>query len=99
MIVSTYTSKYCSLLSPSPSPSQHWIRLEIQHGILIEQLSIQVEQSDSSYMPNVVVISGGNTIGGLKELKQTTVPSTCRECVLITGLTDVSGWVGGWGYQ
>ncbi len=48
-----------------------------------------MEQSDSSYMPNLVVVSGGNTIGGLKELKQTTVPTICRECVLITGLTEV----------
>ena len=44
-------------------------------------------------MPNVIIVSGGSTIGGLEELKQTTVPSNCRECVLITGLTEVSlGW-------
>lgn len=60
----------------------------------MEQLSLQVEQSDSSYMPNLIVISGGSTIGGLKELKETTVPSNCREHVLITGLTEVGVAVG-----
>ena len=63
--------------------------MEIQRNILIEQLSIQVEQSDSSYMPNLIVASGGNTVGGLKELKQITVPTIGRECVLVTGLTEV----------
>ena len=68
---------------------QHWIRLEIQRNILIEQLSIHVEQSDASYMPSVVAVLAGNTIGGLKELKQTSIPSGQREFVLISGLTQV----------
>ncbi len=63
--------------------------MEIQPNILIEQLSFQVEQSDSSYMPNQVAILAGSTIGGLKELKQVTVPSSSKECVLITGVTEV----------
>ena len=45
-------------------------------------------------MPNLIVVSGGYTVGGLKELKQTTVSSTSRECVLITGLTEVGVAVG-----
>lgn len=63
--------------------------MEMQPNILIEQLSILVEQSDSSYMPNVVVTLGGSTIGGLKELKQVTVPSTAHECTLISGCSEV----------
>ena len=68
---------------------QHWIRLELQRNILIEQLAVQVEQSDSSYMPSVVAVMAGNTVGGLRELKQLSVPSTCRECILVSGLTEV----------
>ena len=52
-------------------------------------LSSQVEQSDSSYMPSVVAVLAGNTIGSLKEIKQVSVPSTCRECVLLSGITEV----------
>ena len=78
---------------------QHWIRLEIQRNILIEQLAIHVEQSDASYMPSMVAVLAGNTIGGLKELKQTSIPSGQREFVLLSGLTQVCvcvcvcGWV------
>ena len=40
-------------------------------------------------MPSVVAVLAGNTIGGLKELKQTSIPSGQREFVLISGLTQV----------
>ncbi len=52
----------------------------------------QVEQSDSSYMPSVVAVLAGNNIESLREIKQVSVSSTCRECVLVTGLTEVSAW-------
>ena len=48
-----------------------------------------MEQSDASYMPSLVAVLAGNTIGGLKELKQTSIPSGQREFVLISGLTQV----------
>jgi hypothetical protein len=48
-----------------------------------------VEQSDASYMPSVVAVLAGNTIGGLKELKQTSIPSGQREFVLVSGFTQV----------
>jgi hypothetical protein len=60
---------------------------------LIEQLSIHVEQSDASYMPSVVAVLAGNTIGGLKELKQTSIPSGQREFVLVSGFTQVGSGV------
>ena len=40
-------------------------------------------------MPSLVAVLAGNTIGGLKELKQTSIPSGQREFVLISGLTQV----------
>ena len=70
---------------------QHWIRLEIQRNILLEQLTIQVEPADSSYMPSVIAVLGGHTIGGLKELKQCTIPTSVREFILISGLTEYYG--------
>ena len=48
-----------------------------------------MEQSDASYMPSLVAVLAGNTIGGLKELKQVSIPSGQREFVLISGLTQV----------
>jgi len=74
---------------------QHWIRLAIQPNILVEQLSLLVEMSDCSYMPNLVAVLAGNAVGNLREIRQVTVSSTARECVLVTGLTEVGGWVGG----
>ena len=53
-----------------------------------------MEQSDASYMPSVVAVLAGNTIGGLKELKQTSIPSGQREFVLISGLTQVGADIG-----
>lgn len=55
-----------------------------------------MEQSDASYMPSVVAVLAGNTIGGLKELKQTSIPSGQREFVLISGLTQVGADVTAW---
>lgn len=68
---------------------QHWIRLEIQRNILVEQLAIQVEPSDSSYMPSLVAVLAGSTVGGLKELRQCSIPSSNREFILLSGLTEV----------
>lgn len=83
---------FCFLITCTPVylAFQHWIRLEIQRNILIEQLSIHVEQSDASYMPSLVAVLAGNTIGGLKELKQTSIPSGQREFILVSGLTQVT---------
>jgi hypothetical protein len=60
----------------------------MQRNILIEQLSIQVEPSDSSYMPSLVEVKVGHTVGGLKELKKVSISSSSRESVLLTGMTE-----------
>ena len=78
------------LLLPLSLSSQHWIRLETQANILIEQLSIQVSPMDASYMPSVVAVMVGQTVGGMRELKTCTIPSSVREFTLVSGLTDVS---------
>ena len=50
----------------------------------------KVEPSDSSYMPSLVEVKVGQTVGGLKELKKVSIPSSSREAVLLTGMTEVS---------
>lgn len=52
----------------------------------------KVEPSDSSYMPSLVEVKVGHTVGGLKELKKVSIPSSSREAVLLTGMTEVSLW-------
>ena len=49
----------------------------------------KVEPSDSSYMPSLVEVKMGHTVGGLRELKKVSVPSSAREAVLLTGMTEV----------
>ena len=49
----------------------------------------KVEPSDSSYMPSLVEVKVGQTVGGLKELKKVSIPSSSREAILLTGMTEV----------
>ena len=50
----------------------------------------KVEPSDSSYMPSLVEVKVGHTVGGLKELKKVAIPSSSREAILLTGMTEVT---------
>lgn len=40
-------------------PPQHWIRLELFPDVLVHRLKMIVDPADSSYMPSLVVVSGG----------------------------------------
>ncbi|ELV11273.1 E3 ubiquitin-protein ligase HERC2 [Tupaia chinensis] len=72
----------------SGSQGKHWIRLELFPDVLVHRLKMTVDPADSSYMPSLVVVSGGNSLNNLIELKtininptDTTVPllSDCAE--------------------
>ncbi|XP_038616113.1 E3 ubiquitin-protein ligase HERC2 [Tachyglossus aculeatus] len=72
----------------SGSQGKHWIRLEIFPDVLVHRLKMIVDPADSSYMPSLIVVSGGNSLNNLIELKtininptDTTVPllSDCME--------------------
>ena len=54
---------------------------------------MQVEPTDSSYVPSLVEVKVGHTVGGLKELKQVSIPSSCRDCDLLAGMTEVFVYV------
>ena len=69
---------------------QHWIRLELQPDVLISSLNMRVEPSDSSYMPSLVVISGGDSIHTMKELKTINIGATETIISLLQELTEVS---------
>ncbi|XP_042876756.1 E3 ubiquitin-protein ligase HERC2-like isoform X6 [Penaeus japonicus] len=47
---------------------KHWIHLEMQPNIGIEWLRMLVDPADSSYMPTLVVISGGDSLAKMREL-------------------------------
>ena len=58
---------------------------------------MQIEPSDSSYMPAMIAVLAGDTVGGLKELKQVSIPSSSRESILLSGVTEVCGYGCVWG--
>ncbi len=69
---------------------QHWIRLEIQNDILINRLFMRVEPSDSSYMPSLVVVSGGDSIHNLREVKTVNISATDTLVTLLQDCTEVN---------
>jgi len=76
-----YVSNFLSL--------QHWIHLEMYPDILISQLYMRVEPNDSSYMPSMVVISGGDNIHNLKEIKTVNIGSNEKLVLLLQDMTEV----------
>ncbi|CAH1776574.1 unnamed protein product, partial [Owenia fusiformis] len=71
----------------SGSQGKHWIRLEMQPDVIIQQLFMRIEPSDSSYMPSLVIVSGGDSEKHLKELKCVNIENTET---LVTLLGDMS---------
>ena len=65
---------------------KHWIRLELQQDVLIHSLRIQVDPADSTYMPSVIVVSGGETLSSLKEIVTVNIASTDRIVGLLSHL-------------
>lgn len=70
---------------------QHWIRLEMLPDILLHRLYMKVEPSDSSYMPSLVVISAGDTLSSMKEIRAVNITSSESVVTLLQDLNDVSG--------
>lgn len=68
---------------------QHWIRLEMHTDVLVHRLAMQVEPSDSSYMPSLVVVSGGDTIHSLKEIKTINIGAADTEVVMLQDRQEV----------
>ncbi|XP_061183765.1 E3 ubiquitin-protein ligase HERC2-like isoform X1 [Saccostrea echinata] len=72
----------------SGSQGKHWIRLEMQTDILLHRLYMKVEPSDSSYMPSLVVISAGDTLNSMKEIRAVNITSSESIVTLLQDLND-----------
>ena len=46
----------------------HWIRLEMQPGILVHSLKITVDSQDCSYMPSLIDVNAGDTFDNMLRL-------------------------------
>nr|XP_032812660.1 E3 ubiquitin-protein ligase HERC2 isoform X4 [Petromyzon marinus] len=60
----------------SGSQGKHWVRLELFPDMLIHRLKMIVHPADSSYMPSLVVISGGSSLTTMIELKTINIAPT-----------------------
>jgi hypothetical protein len=56
------------------TPRTHWIRVALLPGTVISELSVTVESSDESYMPQHITVSVGNVKTSLKEIKTVFIP-------------------------
>ncbi len=62
----------------------------MQTDVLLNRLYMRVEPSDSSYMPSLVVLSGGDSIHSMKELKTVNIGATETLVTLLQDLTEVT---------
>ena len=77
-----------------PTYPQHWLCLQLQPNVLVDQLCMQVEPTDSSYMPSSVMVVGGNVYGNLQGIQKTVaIPHTSHNMYLLTNQVEVSGGV------
>lgn len=67
---------------------KHWIRLEMHEDVIVNRLVMRVEPSDSSYMPSVVVMSGGENVHTLKEMKTINIGPTETSVILLEDVTE-----------
>lgn len=79
----------CLVINPFFFPLQHWIRIELYPDLLIQRLTMTVDPSDSSYMPSVVVVSAGDSIQSLKEVKTVHISATESLCTLLEDVQRV----------
>ena len=62
----------------------------MQQDILVHRLFMRVEPTDASYMPSLVVVSGGETVHSLKEIRTISIGSSDTLVSLIQDSPDVS---------
>ncbi|XP_042145750.1 E3 ubiquitin-protein ligase HERC2 isoform X2 [Ixodes scapularis] len=67
---------------------KHWIRLEMHQGVVIQRLRMTVDPADSSYMPSLVVVSGGPCLTWMTELETVHIGSTDSQVTLLADLRE-----------
>lgn len=68
---------------------QHWIRLDMQPDVLVHSLKMTVDPSDSSYMPSLVVMSGGDSFTAMNELATVNIRNTDTVVLLLSDVKEV----------
>ena len=56
------------------------------------KLFMQVEPADASYMPSLVVVSGGDTVHSLKEIKTVNIGANETLVEVLCDVTEVNYW-------
>uniref|UniRef100_A0A8I5NTH4 E3 ubiquitin-protein ligase HERC2 n=3 Tax=Papio anubis TaxID=9555 RepID=A0A8I5NTH4_PAPAN len=77
----------------SGSQGKHWIRLEIFPDVLVHRLKMIVDPADSSYMPSLVVVSGGNSLNNLIELKTININPSDTAVPLLNDCTEYHRYI------
>ncbi|XP_043927990.1 E3 ubiquitin-protein ligase HERC2 [Protopterus annectens] len=77
----------------SGSQGKHWIRLEIFPDVLLHRLKMIVDPADSSYMPSLIVVSGGSSLNNLIELKTINVNPTDTIVPLLSDCTEFHRYI------
>ncbi|KAF5273445.1 hypothetical protein FQA39_LY07462 [Lamprigera yunnana] len=65
---------------------KHWIRLDMHSDIIVKSLKTIVDSTDNSYMPSLIVVSGGNTVSSLSEVNVVNVKVTDTTITLLANL-------------
>nr|XP_057930109.1 E3 ubiquitin-protein ligase HERC2 isoform X3 [Doryrhamphus excisus] len=77
----------------SGSQGKHWIRLELFPDVLVHRLKMVVDPADSSYMPSLVVVSGGSSLNNLIELKTININPTDTTVLLLSDCTEYHRYI------
>ncbi|XP_033111225.1 E3 ubiquitin-protein ligase HERC2-like [Anneissia japonica] len=72
----------------SGSQGKHWIHLEMQPDILVHRLRMQVDPADSSYQPSLIILSGGESITSLQEIKTVKVGPVESAVTLLSDVNE-----------
>ncbi|CAH1402584.1 unnamed protein product [Nezara viridula] len=67
---------------------KHWVRLDMQPDILIHSLRMRVDPADSSYMPSLVVVSGGPNYVSLQELSTIYIKNSDTVVTLLSDMKE-----------
>ncbi|XP_063244096.1 E3 ubiquitin-protein ligase HERC2 isoform X2 [Bacillus rossius redtenbacheri] len=70
------------------SQGKHWIHLEMLPDIVVHTLKMTVDPADSSYMPSLVIVSGGDTFASLQELVTVNIRSTDTVVSLLSDVKE-----------
>ena len=72
---------------------KHWIRLEMQEGVAVHTLRVQVDPADSTYMPSVVQVNVGDAVSALREITTVTLTPSDTIVTLLSGVREYFRYV------